>query len=423
MRVAYPRPGGDLQRGRAAQRGRRCASSSRSPMPTIYEAIDRRRRAARPTARWSRSRTRSRARCARPSTRSPSTPRRWRSSASTTTRSDQPDRRAGELELERDRGGDLPPAGRRAVRALPARPSCRRRRSGRRRAPPRRCARSPSRERPWAALGAASAADDLRLRGPPRGSRGRARQRHPLRLAGAGAAPSPRATATWRTTLVFSELGDDHPGALVDALTEFSSREVNLTRIESRPLRAAGLGRYMFFCRPRGPRRATRPSPRRSRALRGKAETVRVLGSYPLAAAASPVPEAADAAAGYNSRRPWRPGRGPRGSRGRRRSPSGGARAGPGPQRQLRADQRLHGAPRDGPAAEGEGRDARARATGACTPSGWSSSGPCVIRLVSYVRVPRDVHRRKITRKAVLARDSWTCQYCGHERRASPSTT
>ena len=38
---------------------------------------------------------------------------------------------------------------------------------------------------------------------------------------------------------------------------------------------------------------------------------------------------------------------------------------------------------------------------------------PCVIRLVRYVRVPRDVHRRKITRKAVLARDGWTCQYCG----------
>jgi len=38
---------------------------------------------------------------------------------------------------------------------------------------------------------------------------------------------------------------------------------------------------------------------------------------------------------------------------------------------------------------------------------------PIVIRLVTYVRVPRDAHRRKITRKAVLARDSWTCQYCG----------
>jgi 5-methylcytosine-specific restriction endonuclease McrA len=40
---------------------------------------------------------------------------------------------------------------------------------------------------------------------------------------------------------------------------------------------------------------------------------------------------------------------------------------------------------------------------------------PCVIRLMRYVRIPRDVHRRKITRKAVLARDAYTCQYCGRE--------
>ena len=40
-------------------------------------------------------------------------------------------------------------------------------------------------------------------------------------------------------------------------------------------------------------------------------------------------------------------------------------------------------------------------------------SRPAVIRLVSYVRVPRDVHRRKITRRAVFARDGWACQYCG----------
>ena len=38
---------------------------------------------------------------------------------------------------------------------------------------------------------------------------------------------------------------------------------------------------------------------------------------------------------------------------------------------------------------------------------------PVVIRLVSYVWVPRDTHRRKITRRAVFARDNWTCQYCG----------
>ena len=38
---------------------------------------------------------------------------------------------------------------------------------------------------------------------------------------------------------------------------------------------------------------------------------------------------------------------------------------------------------------------------------------PVVIRLVTYVHVPRDAHRRKITRRAVFARDGWTCQYCG----------
>ena len=38
---------------------------------------------------------------------------------------------------------------------------------------------------------------------------------------------------------------------------------------------------------------------------------------------------------------------------------------------------------------------------------------PVVIRLVSYVRVPRDSRSRRITRRAVFARDSWTCQYCG----------
>jgi 5-methylcytosine-specific restriction endonuclease McrA len=41
---------------------------------------------------------------------------------------------------------------------------------------------------------------------------------------------------------------------------------------------------------------------------------------------------------------------------------------------------------------------------------------PQVIRLISFVRVPRDIHRRRITRRAVLARDGWTCQYCGSSR-------
>lgn len=41
---------------------------------------------------------------------------------------------------------------------------------------------------------------------------------------------------------------------------------------------------------------------------------------------------------------------------------------------------------------------------------------PVVIRLVTYVRIPRGAHRRKITRRAVFARDRWTCQYCGSRR-------
>ena len=32
---------------------------------------------------------------------------------------------------------------------------------------------------------------------------------------------------------------------------------------------------------------------------------------------------------------------------------------------------------------------------------------PVVIRLLTYVRIPRDAHRRKITRRAVFARDGW----------------
>jgi 5-methylcytosine-specific restriction endonuclease McrA len=37
---------------------------------------------------------------------------------------------------------------------------------------------------------------------------------------------------------------------------------------------------------------------------------------------------------------------------------------------------------------------------------------PLVIRLVAYVRVPRN-EKRKISRRAVFARDEWRCQYCG----------
>jgi 5-methylcytosine-specific restriction endonuclease McrA len=37
---------------------------------------------------------------------------------------------------------------------------------------------------------------------------------------------------------------------------------------------------------------------------------------------------------------------------------------------------------------------------------------PSVIRLSAYVRVPRAA-QRKISRRALFARDAWTCVYCG----------
>jgi prephenate dehydratase len=101
-------------------------------------------------------------------------------------------------------------------------------------------------------------------------------------LAGGEAGPpEPEGGAgPWRTTLYFSELGDDRPGALVEALTEFSDRDVNLTRIESRPLRR-GLGRYLFFIDIEGDARSG-VAAEAVAALRAKAETVRILGSYPV---------------------------------------------------------------------------------------------------------------------------------------------
>ena len=48
---------------------------------------------------------------------------------------------------------------------------------------------------------------------------------------------------------------------------------------------------------------------------------------------------------------------------------------------------------------------------------------PVVIRLVTFVKVPRDTHRRKITRRAVFARDGWDVPVLRLALEASPSTT
>jgi CheY-like chemotaxis protein len=86
-------------------------------------------------------------------------------------------------------------------------------------------------------------------------------------------------SAGLKTALVFWGGGDLAPGWLVDCLTEFSSRAINLTRIESRP-RRVGLGSYMFFCDLEGA--ASNPEVAAAIAgLRSHCEVVRVLGSFP----------------------------------------------------------------------------------------------------------------------------------------------
>jgi prephenate dehydratase len=134
-------------------------------------------------------------------------------------------------------------------------------------------------ERPWAALGARAAAAlygcELLLEGVEDEADNVTRF---VWIAPTGTAAGDG--EAWKTSLVFSELGADHPGALVDALSEFSGREINLSRIESRPL-PQGLGRYMFFCDLEGAE-SDEPVAAAIAQLRAKADSVRILGSYPL---------------------------------------------------------------------------------------------------------------------------------------------
>jgi prephenate dehydratase len=134
-------------------------------------------------------------------------------------------------------------------------------------------------EQPWVAIGARSAADLYGctiLREGIEDEAGNVTRF--VWIAPAGT--TPEGEGPWKTSLVFAELGEDHPGALVEALQEFSSRDVNLSRIESRPLRR-GLGRYMFFCDLEGGESDPAVSAAIS-ALREKAASVRILGSYPV---------------------------------------------------------------------------------------------------------------------------------------------
>ena len=98
-----------------------------------------------------------------------------------------------------------------------------------------------------------------------------------------GPSPAARTLEPTKTALVFWGAGDRAPGWLVACLSEFASRAINLTRIESRP-RRIGLGHYMFFCDfvgdPGDPAVAEAVA-----GLRTHCEAVRILGSFPSAVA------------------------------------------------------------------------------------------------------------------------------------------
>lgn len=97
--------------------------------------------------------------------------------------------------------------------------------------------------------------------------------------------PSPAPTGVDRTTLV-AYISDDHPGALLELLTEFAVRGVNLTRIESRPT-GSGLGRYCFSVDCEGHVQDLRVGEALS-ALHRICADVRFLGSYPRADGLAP---------------------------------------------------------------------------------------------------------------------------------------
>jgi prephenate dehydratase len=83
-----------------------------------------------------------------------------------------------------------------------------------------------------------------------------------------------------KTSIVFWGGGDQSPGWLVDVLSEFAGRDVNLTRIESRP-RRTGLGHYFFFVDLEGTADAD-PVRDALDAVRRHVGELRVLGSYGL---------------------------------------------------------------------------------------------------------------------------------------------
>jgi prephenate dehydratase len=104
---------------------------------------------------------------------------------------------------------------------------------------------------------------------------------------GHGEAPPLRdgETGDWKLSLVFWGPGAERPGWLVRCLDEFGRRDINMTKIESRPRRQE-LGSYMFFADLAG-RVGEAPVEEALAGIRGLCDEVRVLGSY----RAAPKPE------------------------------------------------------------------------------------------------------------------------------------
>jgi prephenate dehydratase len=86
------------------------------------------------------------------------------------------------------------------------------------------------------------------------------------------------AAGDWKTSLVFWGPGAERPGWLVRCLDEFARRDINLTKIESRPRRER-LGSYMFFVDLNGSAAHATVADAIA-GLRALCERVRVLGSY-----------------------------------------------------------------------------------------------------------------------------------------------
>jgi prephenate dehydratase len=96
----------------------------------------------------------------------------------------------------------------------------------------------------------------------------------------------------WKTSLVFWGPGADSPGWLVRCLDEFGRREINLTKIESRPRRER-MGSYMFFVDLQG-RLSDTAVAEAIAGLKEICEEARVLGSYRAGSARGGAPAGAD---------------------------------------------------------------------------------------------------------------------------------